>query len=337
MTKRFLILFTLFCTFYSAKAQDIHFTSFDFAPLTINPSLAGAFLGTYRIGGIYRDQWRSVSSDGAFKTANLHIDMPVIKGFRDRDWVGIGVNVFNDRSNTYNLNTTKSFQGLSYHLSIDKKQTQILSFGIQNNTTSRRVNLGETALRTESFILSEDRQDDQLILNNNNRTLSDWVGGVMYSQYLRNQSFFRAGLSVGNITGRNQSFGNSSDNKKVHFIAFAMYDMPLRGNVFLTPQIFYQRKGNNQELLTQAKVSFLLDESKGIFVNGGVGARWGDAANILLGVDIKDVKVQFAYDINTSGLTPASGTVGGFELGVSYIGKIYKKPKVDPTEVCPRF
>jgi len=152
-----------------------------------------------------------------------------------------------------------------------------------------------------------------------NRTLSDWVGGVTYSQYLKNQSFIRAGLSVGNITGRNQSFADANDRIK------------------LTPQVFYQRKGNNQELLTQAKVGYLLDEAKGIFVNGGLGYRWGDSFNILLGADIKDVRIQFAYDINANGLIPATNTVGGFELGVSYIGKVYKKPKVDPTQVCPRF
>jgi len=152
MTKRLFLLFVLFCSLYSVKAQDIHFTSFDYAPLTVNPALSGAFLGTYRVGGIYRDQWRSVSSDGGFKTVNLHIDMPVIRGFRKQDWVGIGVNVFNDRSNTYNLNTTKSFQGLSYHLSLDKKQTQILAFGIQNNTTSRRLVNPMVTLNTETFI-----------------------------------------------------------------------------------------------------------------------------------------------------------------------------------------
>ena len=339
MTKRLTLLIVLFCSLYSARSQDIHFTSFDYAPLTVNPALAGAFLGTYRIGGIYRDQWRSVSSDGAFKTINLHVDMPVIRGFRKQDWVGIGVNIYNDRSNTYNFNTTKSFQGLSYHLSLDKKQTQIISFGLQNNTTSRRVLLNGARLNTETFILTEeiDQIDEDLISKNDNRTLSDWVGGVTYSQYLRNQSFVRAGFSVGNITGRNQSVASSQDNKKIHFVAFAVYDMPILGNLFLTPQAFYQRKGNNQELITQAKLGYLLDEAKGIFVNGGLGYRWGDSVNILLGADIKDVRVQFAYDINVNGLVPATNTVGAFELGVSYIGKVYKKPKVDPTQVCPRF
>ncbi len=337
MTKRFTILFLLFCTVYTAKSQDIHFTSYDFAPLTVNPALAGAFLGTYRVGGIYRDQWRSVSSDGAFQTANIHIDMPVIKGFRDQDWVGIGVNVYNDRSNSYNISTTKSFQGLSYHLSIDKKQTQIISFGIQNNTASTTVNRGGLDLRTETFILTGQSGENASVPNG---TITDWVGGVMYSQYLRNQSFLRAGASLGNITGRSTSLignDNNSTKRKVLFNAFAMYDMPIAGNLFLTPQIFYQRKGGAQELLTQAKFSYLFNEAKGIFINAGLGARWGDSMNILLGVDIKDVKVQFAYDINTSGLSAASNSVGAFELGVSYIGKVYKKPKVDPTEVCPRF
>ncbi len=337
MTKRFSILFILFCTLFSAKSQDIHFTSYDFAPLTINPALSGAFLGTYRLGGIYRDQWRSVSSDGGFKTVNFHIDLPIIKGFRDQDWVGIGVNVFNDRSNTYNLNTTKSNQGLSYHMSLDKKQTQILSFGIQNNTTSRRVLLRGGNLRTESFILEQNSVDNQLISDNNDRTLVDWVGGVMYSQYLKNQSFFRAGFSLGGITGRNQTIANSTDRGRLHYIAFLLYDIPLSGNLFLTPQAFYQRRGNNQELLTQAKFSFLFNESKNIFINAGAGVRWGDSVNILLGADYKDFKFQFAYDINTNGLLAATNSVGAFELGVSYIGKIYKKPKVDPTEVCPRF
>lgn len=337
MKIRFTILAILLCTVFSAKSQDIHFTSFDFAPLTINPSLSGAFLGTYRVGGIYRDQWRSVSSAGAYKTVNLHIDMPVIRGFRKKDWVGIGVNIFNDNSNTYNLNTTKSFQGLSYHLSLDKKQTQVLSFGIQNNVTSRKVNLRNRNLNTESFIRSGDSTDDDLVTNNNNRTLTDWVGGVMYSQYLRNQSFVRAGFSLGNITGRSQSIANSTDRKKLHYVAFVMYDMPLRGNLFLTPQAFYQRKGNNQELLTQVKASYLLDASKNIYLNAGVGYRWGDAINLIVGADYKDFKVQFAYDANVSGLAAASRTIGAFELGVSYIGKVYKKPKPDPTEVCPRF
>ncbi len=335
MLKRFTFLFILFCSVSISKAQDIHFTSFDYAPLTINPSLAGAFLGTYRIGGIYRDQWRSVSSDGGFKTVNFHVDMPVIRGFREQDWIGIGVNVFNDRSNTYDINVTRSYQGFSYHLSLDKKQTQIISFGIQNSTSNTRILRNDRSFNTESFILSMDTSDDDLDLGGTSQMLTRWSGGAMYSQYLRNQMFIRGGLSVGNI-GRLTN-NNANLNTRLHYIAFAMVDVPLRGNLFITPQVLYQRKGNNQEFMTQAKIGFLLNEDKGIYVNSGLGVRWGDAVSILLGADYNDVRFQFAYDINVSGLSPATNTVGGFELGVSYIGKIYKKPKVDPTEVCPRF
>ena len=357
MTKNY-VLFILFLVFLSGeiKAQDIHFTSYDFAPLTVNPALAGAFLGSYRVGGIYRDQWRSVSGQGAYSTPEIHVDMPVIRGIRKQDWIGIGVGVYRDASalstysaiqepsvpaSRYQLITTKSFQGISYHMALDKKQKNIISFGVQNGTANRKLDLNGS-LRTESFILGQESgvagtQDDALITSADGRTIIDWVGGVMYSGHQRNQSFIRAGLSVGRINRANQGFADTQDRQKLKYSAFAMYDFPISGNLFLTPQAFYQRTGNNQEFVAQTKASFLFDEAKGVYVNGGLGWRVGDALQLLFGFDYKDVKVQMAYDVNVSRLRRASNTVGSFEVGVSYIGKVYKKPKIDPTEVCPRL
>ena len=72
------------------NSQDLHFTQFQFAPLTVNPALAGAYYGSYRIGGIYRDQFRSVATN-AFQTIDFHVDSPIMRGFRDQDWIGVGV------------------------------------------------------------------------------------------------------------------------------------------------------------------------------------------------------------------------------------------------------
>ena len=43
-------------------AQDIHWTMYDMSPLTLNPANTGAYEGTFRIGGIYRDQYNSISN-----------------------------------------------------------------------------------------------------------------------------------------------------------------------------------------------------------------------------------------------------------------------------------
>ena len=44
--------------------QDIHFTRFYDAPITLNPAKAGDYLGTFRAGGIIRDQNYNLSQEG---------------------------------------------------------------------------------------------------------------------------------------------------------------------------------------------------------------------------------------------------------------------------------
>ena len=66
------------------RSQDIHFTLFDQVPVIFNPAETGNFYGSYRISGIYRDQWIAISGfPDEFKTPALSVDAPIIKGFRD--------------------------------------------------------------------------------------------------------------------------------------------------------------------------------------------------------------------------------------------------------------
>ena len=57
----------------------------------------------------------------------------------------------------------------------------------------------------------------------------------------------------------------------------------------------------------------------------------------LVGAQYKDLRVGFAYDINTSGLSQETNYRGGFELAANYIIRIYKASKVEPKILCPRF
>ena len=52
--------FVLFATY--TFAQDVHFTQYEMTPGHVNPANTGGFYGSYRIGGIYRDQ--SLSATG---------------------------------------------------------------------------------------------------------------------------------------------------------------------------------------------------------------------------------------------------------------------------------
>ena len=103
-----------------SKAQDIHFTTWDMSPLTVNPAFAGSYLGSFRIGGIYRDQWRGGFEGGAglFTTPSAYIDAPIIRGFRKNDWVGVGVMFFSDQAGTFDLGYSATRLGAAYHLSL---------------------------------------------------------------------------------------------------------------------------------------------------------------------------------------------------------------------------
>ncbi|MBK6997474.1 MAG: type IX secretion system membrane protein PorP/SprF [Lewinellaceae bacterium] len=68
----FSFLMTVLST--TLSAQDKHFTQFYAAPLSLNPALTGAMEGSYRVGTIYRDQWRKVL-DNPIKTFSMFADL----------------------------------------------------------------------------------------------------------------------------------------------------------------------------------------------------------------------------------------------------------------------
>jgi hypothetical protein len=73
-------------------------------------------------------------------------------------------------------------------------------------------------------------------------------------------------------------------------------------------------------------------------LNFGAGYRVSDAAQLLLGVDYKEmIRVAASYDVNVSSLNTVSNNRGGFEISAWYIFKIFKKPSVKPAILCPQF
>src|SRR5688572_3596877 len=96
-------------SFQLVNSQDLHFTLHQMTPLAFNPANTGAFYGSYRVSGLYRDQYRSVLGKGAFMTPTLSVDLPVIRGFKETDWVGVGLFLYSDKSGDIGL-TQQSFK-----------------------------------------------------------------------------------------------------------------------------------------------------------------------------------------------------------------------------------
>jgi type IX secretion system PorP/SprF family membrane protein len=113
MNKLIKTLLLLVLTPAIIQAQDIHFSQFYNSPLTLNPTLTGYMNGNFRLGAIYRNQWREVTKP--FVTTSGSFDLPIRKGFGDNDVMGVGAVFFHDQSGTVNLATVSVNVSFAYH------------------------------------------------------------------------------------------------------------------------------------------------------------------------------------------------------------------------------
>ena len=323
----------------SIVAQDIHFTQFNLAPLTVNPALTGAFSGSFRIGGLYRDQWSST-----YSTPSFYLDSPILKGFRDMDWIGVGISVYQDRAqatyvpfgNGQTVNGSVKQGGLlgsaSYHLALDKERKTVIAVGIQGGTLSRSL---EDDFRFEDAILSGSTTAERLPDSESPTSYLDISGGITITGKTTGQSFYRIGFSALHINNpRNAVLGAAGGARlPMRIVGYASYNLDVNEKFLVIPSALYQVFGPANELSVQAMVGYKMSEQETI-LKAGLGYRVGDALEILLGVDYKDFRVGASYDLTTSSLAAPNNA---FELAVAYIGRIYKRPKIDPVIFCPRF
>jgi len=328
----------------SGMAQDIHFTAWDMSPLTINPAFTGAYLGSFRVGGIYRDQWRSLGNSGAtpglFTTPSAYIDAPIIRGFRKNDWVGVGFMLFSDRAGTFRLGTTSSNLSAAYHLGLNKKSTSVLTIGFQGGNTALDINPGGDVIAPEEQFAAEFMAMDTREGFKDN--YFDYKGGIMLKSLLNKKTNLAIGAAFAHVTTPSfkllETTGSIDTNQPLLIQFHTQVGIGINEKLSFTPQLLYQRQATAQEFSIQTYLGYKVNDDYTLRPGLGYRTTGNDAIEILLGLDIRDnIRAVAAYDFNISPLRNQTNGVGAFELGLYYIGKIYKKPDVKPAILCPRL
>ncbi len=324
-------------------AQDIHYTQYNMAPLSLNPSLAGAFEGTFRIGGLYRDQWRSVISN-QFITPSVYIDAPVFRGFGKKDWVGLGAVVVNDKAGTVSLTNTILMGGISYHLALGSKGNTVISLGGQGGYVQKRVD--KSGAIFEDQILTGSASSDLQNIVNDRVSYADFNAGLSLRSVLNKRMNFNLGFSMLHLAQPNYTTfvdpvaaGIPDEDLELprRMIGHGEFNADLTDKWTLSPSFLYQRISGGQEAAIQTLAGYHFNTEKDITLRFGGGYRIGDAAQAIVGFDYKGFRIGAAYDINLSSLKTASANRGGFEIAAYYIAKIRKTPVVKPVIFCPRF
>ena len=335
MRKWFSFLILLF-TAFAAAAQDPNFSQFFASPLTLNPALTGKFDGQYRAAGNYRNQWPTIFN--AYTTATASFDAGILKDrISEVDQFGVGVMGFTDRSGNGALQYNYLALSTAYHKGLDEDGYNQIGAGFQATFVSKMLNVSSLKfgdqLRSDGFtgITQESFTKSQLSLS-----YFDVNAGVLYNGTSNGSNNYYAGVSVYHINRHKETFtaGEYYLAPRVTFQAGGK--IPL-GYHALHLSANHSRQAGALNTVIGGAYALNVNESEADGTNLYLGTwyRLGDALIPYVGLEFGGLQIGATYDVNISGLKPASNMRGGAELSLIYI----RQPRDAGAKKlnCPKF
>lgn len=306
-----------------AIAQDIHFSQLDVDPLLFNPAYSGFFDGFGRFGVVYRNQWASVTTP--FQTMTATAEFNITSSKRNRNALGAGLWVSNDRAGTLNYGATTVSAIISYYQSFDRNGNNILSVALE-------AGAGQSGFDVANIVL--DDASEEFVRN---RALYPVFGaGVAWFRQYSDIFYTKIGLSVRNINEPDISYTGLTDTRLSRkYNIYARAEWRIKPQLGLMPIVGFQQQKRFSELVYGADVRWYLREEPQDYLafTAGLISRHGDAVSINLSVLWQRWTFAFAYDANISKLAEASHTLGAFEIGILYL--VPKKDKKHRALPCP--
>lgn len=315
------------------QAQDIHFSQFFRTPYALSPASIGTFDGDYRIGAVYRQQWRSVTIP--YRTFGIGGDAARFAGV---EGLGVGAWLYNDRAGDSRLNTFHIDLGASWTQRFGAARTHSLTGGVQFGITS--IAIDYSALRFDaqyngfyydpSLPANEGFTRDAL-------THPDLHAGIMYRYAPAEREHIQAGVAFFNLTKPDIAFFDAAaspldQRTVVHVTA----QHPVGKDLDVLPMAQFMTQGKFREVDIGGAVRYILLDRYGLVraVQGGLFLRTRDAGYVFAGLEHDDWTFGLSYDINLSDLEPASRNRGGIE--VTAIRMFRKRPPVPVRfKACP--
>lgn len=288
-------------------AQDIHFSQFYQAPARLNPALTGKFMGGYRLSGIYRTQWGSVTVP--YETVNLSGDA---RDFANVGGLGMGADLFYDKAGDGNLGTFSLNVSSSYTFGLLENGKHHMTFGAQVGWAKKQIDPSQlvfdnTGNSGEAF------ETGFSYMNVN--------AGVVWETQFTRRNKLQLGLAVHNLTQPSYNFFTAEENElDLRFTVHGLYKFMLTENLDFIPGFNFQSQGPHSEFDAGMNVKYTINQRKSTYraVYLGLWTRANDAAYIVAAMDYNRLNVGMSYDINYSSLQVASRSRGAFEISMVY-------------------
>lgn len=304
-------------------AQDIHFTQFEAAPLTVNPSFTGGFNGQYRAAAVYRNQWKSVTIP--FVTYAASFDMPLVYDISHDDYLAGGIQLYNDRAGDGNLTNFSGLASVAYHKFMGENAQ--IGVGVQGGYTEKSIDISKLYFGDEFLngTFQPGTSAEYPYLNNRVKYFTV-NAGISFSQNVGQKFGYVLGVGANNLNQPKDALEKKTNSDvglamrytgQLGIIAF------LGDRFSIRPAALYQMQASASELIAGNEFNYIVGNpdvhsfATAIFLSGWY--RTGDAAMATVGVEFKGFKFGVSYDYNLSSLKDASNGKGGFEISLRYI------------------
>ncbi|MBL7765540.1 MAG: PorP/SprF family type IX secretion system membrane protein [Chitinophagaceae bacterium] len=323
LTQKILVAAALIAGSFQAQAQDIHFTQFNGAPLILNPALTGYFNGMYRVTGIYRNQWSSVTTP--FVTFGGSVDAPLFKDVAVDDYLAGGLTVYNDRSGDGNLANLSALASLAYHKFLGTEANKSLSVGLQAGYTQKSIDLARLYWGDEFYNggFQPGTTGEQLNPKVKYFTAN---AGLNWGHAVSEKISYQIGVAGHNLNQPKESFLKKENNEVglgMRISAQLGLSINAGERLSIRPAFLYQTQTAASEMIGGSEFAYIVGEpdirsvATSVFVGGWY--RIGDAALFTAGLEFKGFRLGFGYDYNVSDLKVASNGNGGFEITLRYV------------------
>ncbi len=323
------------------QGQDIHLSQQNAAPLLVNPALTAVDYDM-RAAFSYRDQWRQVTPN-AYKTFGFNLESKLkFLGWKEIKYKpgtfrradkhnAIGLCFYHDVTGDGRLSQDLVY--IAYNQDVKLSETSHLTAALEPGINYKKINYSNLLFPSQYSSSGYDPNLPSGESYNTSQALAfDAAAGINYSFKSKESTISSGDARSVNIgfsayyLNRPRNYFLQADRLSVKYACnfSAMLGIKNTG-IALNPVFYGYLQGKQKNILAGfiVKYSFRQDTHYTGFKNAsavslGAMYRLGDAFIIPLTLEMKKMTIGFSYDINISSLTPASKSVGAFEIMLSF-------------------
>jgi type IX secretion system PorP/SprF family membrane protein len=329
MHKLFSLLLILAIT--TAKAQDLHISQYQSAPMHLNPAMTGMATEGSILSLHYRSQWAPIlGNESAFKTLSASFEHR--KNVGKTDFMGLGFGVWQDKAAGITASQAKFSLGYARQLAGNDAVQHFLVGGGDVSFMQRNVDFSDR--RWVSQYDNNGGYDPNKLAPDydfTNRANYDASVGLAWYSLLKNSNYIALGVSAQHLNRADFSLNQraSTGNLYTRYSAHFDSELRLKSHISVQPSVLFMVQGPSLELTPGASIKFRfndqLHEDAAFRIGGWVRLvnhlDQGIAPYAFIGfarLDWRRLSFGFSYDFNVSSLKASNSANNAIEMLLSY-------------------